>query len=72
MNLNLFSLFLYLTFAQYINCNQMKKLTGTVTFSNSCEQIEPNSIATIRISDVSIADRRSRKIGNFIFFLNYL
>jgi hypothetical protein len=64
MNKILFSLFSYIICVENINCNQNKILTGTVTYNNSCEQIEPNSIAYISFDDVSIADGNARKIGN--------
>jgi len=66
MNIILFSLFSYIICVECINCNQIKILTGTVTYNNNCEQIEPNSIANIRIDDVSIADGSARKIGNLM------
>ena len=67
MNIILFSLFSYIICVEYINCNQIKILTGTISYKNSCEQIEPNSIANIRIDDVSIADGSARKIGNLMW-----
>ncbi len=68
MNIILVSLFSYLICVEYINCDQNKILTGTVTYNNSSEQIEPNSIAYIIFDDVSIADGSARKIGNLVFF----
>ena len=78
MNIILYSLFSYIICVEYINCNQNKILTGTVTYNNSCEQIEPNSIAYICFDDVSIADGNSKSDflfqnrNNFIFVIAFI